>query len=311
MMMLDRVRALADKFDIIHFHIEQFHFPLFRPLAGRTLTTLHGRQDLPGLKNFYAAFPEMPLVSISEAQRRPIADANFMATIHHGLPAGLHKLTLCPRGGYLAFLGRVSPEKGIDRAIEIARMCGLPLKIAAKVDRADKDYFESVIRPMLSQPGIEFIGEIGEREKGRFLGEALALLFPIDWPEPFGVVLIEAMACGTPVLACGKGSVPEIVDDGVTGVIANGMDEMPRALRRVLALDRSRVRRRFEERFTADRMAADYIRVYERLLSRRQKTLPASRTVALPDTVVSFPGSSRPPLGTFGRPALAALPPED
>jgi glycosyltransferase involved in cell wall biosynthesis len=311
MMMLDKVRTLAAKFDIIHFHIEQFHFPLFKPLAGRTLTTLHGRQDLPGLKNFYAAFPEMPLVSISHAQRRHIPEANFVATIHHGLPSGLHKPTLCPRGGYLAFLGRISPEKGVDRAIEIARASGLPLKIAAKVDRQDKAYFEQAIRPLLDQPGIEFVGEISEREKGRFLGEALALLFPIDWPEPFGLVLIEAMACGTPVLAFGKGSVPEIVEDGVTGAIVYGMDETPRALARVIALDRAQVRRRFEERFTAERMAADYVKIYERLLAWRRQPAAPSKPVAIPDTVVSFPGPARPALGSIGQSALAIVPPEE
>jgi glycosyltransferase involved in cell wall biosynthesis len=316
MIMLDQVRCLASKFDIIHFHIEQFHFPLFKSLAGRTLTTLHGRQDLPGLPQLYASFPEMPLVSISEAQRRPIADANFAATIHHGLPVSLHKPTPAPRGGYLAFLGRISPEKGVDRAIEIAKVSGMPLKIAAKVDRADRAYFESAIKPLLGQPGVEFIGEISEREKGKFLGEALALLFPIDWPEPFGLVMIEAMACGTPVLAFDRGSVGEIIDEGVTGAVVSCMDETPRALRKVIGLDRAKVRRRFEERFTSARMAADYVKLYEKMLSKRRHETVLSRPLpaSVSETVVSFPGTQRPALGgglASGRAALAALPPED
>jgi glycosyltransferase involved in cell wall biosynthesis len=266
MLMLDRVREAAEDFDVLHFHIDQFHFPLFRPMAGRTVTTLHGRQDLPDLVPLYVGFNDMPLVSISNAQRRPIPTANFIATIHHGIPVDLHRANFNPRGGYLAFLGRISPEKRPDRAIRIAQALGIPLKIAAKVDRADEGYFRAEIEPLLSGSGVEFIGEINEQQKTDFLGEALALLFPVDWPEPFGLSMIEAMACGTPVLAFRCGSVPEIVEDGVTGMIVESMDEAIMALPKVIALDRRQVRRRFEERFSAARMAKDYVNVYRSLL---------------------------------------------
>jgi glycosyltransferase involved in cell wall biosynthesis len=268
MLMLDRVRECADDFDILHFHIDQFHFPLFRPLAGRTVTTLHGRQDLPDLRPLYFGFNEMPLVSISDAQRTPIPNANFVATVYHGLPLDLHRPTFNPRGGYLAFLGRISPEKGVDRVIKVAQTLGIPLKMAAKIDRADEAYFREQIAPLLEGPGVQFIGEINEQEKTDFLGQALALMFLIDWPEPFGLTMIEAMACGTPVLACRRGSVEEVVDDGLTGHIVDSIDEAIVTLPRVMALDRRAVRRRFEERFTATRMAKDYLRVYKSLLAR-------------------------------------------
>jgi glycosyltransferase involved in cell wall biosynthesis len=268
MLMLDRVRECADDFDILHFHIDQFHFPLFRPLAGRTVTTLHGRQDLPDLRPLYFGFNEMPLVSISDAQRTPIPNANFVATVYHGLPLDLHRPTFNPRGGYLAFLGRISPEKGVDRVIKVAQTLGIPLKMAAKIDRADEAYFREQIAPLLEGPGVQFIGEINEPEKTDFLGQALALMFLIDWPEPFGLTMIEAMACGTPVLACRRGSVEEVVDDGLTGHIVDSIDEAIVTLPRVMALDRRAVRRRFEERFTATRMAKDYLRVYKSLLAR-------------------------------------------
>jgi glycosyltransferase involved in cell wall biosynthesis len=266
MLMLDRVRQQAAEFDILHFHIDFFPFPLFRSIANRTVTTLHGRQDLPDLLPYYLGFGDMPLVSISDAQRRPITDANFAATIYHGIPADLHKPTLEPRGGYLAFLGRISPEKRVDRAIAIALAAGLPLKIAAKVDRVDEVYFRSEIEPLLRQPGIDYIGEIDDRRKGAFLGGARALLFPIDWPEPFGLSMIEAMACGTPVLAFRNGAVPEVIDEGVTGHIVDKVDEAIAMLGAVLALDRRRVRQRFDERFTARRMAQDYVKIYERVI---------------------------------------------
>jgi glycosyltransferase involved in cell wall biosynthesis len=266
MIMLDKLRRMASQFDILHFHIDQFHFPIFHDEPSRALTTLHGRQDLPDLKVLYEAFPEMPLVSISDAQRKPIVNANFVGTVRHGISRDLFAPTLLPRGGYLAFLGRISPEKRIDRAIAIAEAVGLPLKIAAKVDRADEAYFRREIAPLLDHPLIEFLGEIDERQKGRFLGEARALLFPIDWAEPFGLVMIEAMACGTPVLAFRQGSVPEVVDEGITGHVVDTVDEAFRTIGRVLGLDRGRVRRRFEERFTARRMAQDYVKIYEKLI---------------------------------------------
>jgi|RhiMetdeSRZDD1v2_1073273.scaffolds.fasta_scaffold539915_1 glycosyltransferase involved in cell wall biosynthesis len=281
MLMLDRVRQHADEFDMLHFHIDQFHFPLFRDRARRTVTTLHGRQDLPDLKALYTGFSDMPLVSISDAQRRPIPKANFAATVYHGLPADKLSATLKPRGGYVAFLGRIAPEKRPDRAIHIARALGVPLKIAAKVDRADEVYFREVIEPMLEGPGVEYIGEISEQQKSEFLGEALALLFPGNWPEPFGLAMIEAMACGTPVLAFRCGSVPEVVEDGMTGAIVDNVDEAIATLPRVLALDRGGVRRRFEERFTATRMARDYLTVYRSLL-KRAETKPTQAEEDMP-----------------------------
>ena len=279
MLMLDRVRALAEEFDILHFHIDQFHFPLFRPMANRTVTTLHGRQDLPDLKPLYIGFSDMPLVSISNNQGRLIANANVVAAIHHGIPSDLHKPIYNPRGGYVAFLGRISPEKGPERAIRIARAFGIPLKISAKVDKVDEAYFRERIEPLLNEPGVEFIGEINERNKTAFLGEARALLFPIDWPEPFGLVMIAAMACGTPVLAFRYGSVSEVVDNGVTGAIVDTVDEAVSALPQVLALDRRAVRRRFEQRFSSARMATDYVSLYRSL---RKKASISERETALP-----------------------------
>lgn len=267
-MMSDRVHRLADKFDVLHFHIDMIHVPLFRGLEHKTITTLHGRQDLPDLWPFYRAFPQMPLVSISDSQRAPIPEANFAATVMHGLPSDLHRPNFDPRGGYLAFLGRISAEKRPDRAIALAKAIGMPLKIAAKVDKADEDYFRDVVHPLIEGDSlIEFIGEVDERAKTAFLGEARALLFPIDWPEPFGLVMIEAMACGTPVLAFGCGSVPEVIDDGLTGRIVTSMSEAVTALPDVLGLDRRAIRRRFDERFTARRMAQDYVALYQRQAS--------------------------------------------
>ena len=268
MLMLDRVRELADEFDVLHFHIDQFHFPLFRPIANKTVTTLHGRQDLPDLKPLYLGFSDIPLVSISNAQRKPIPNANFVATVYHGLPLHLLKPTSRASGGYVAFLGRISPEKRPDRAIRIAQALELPIKIAAKVDKVDEAYFREKIVPLLNQPGVQFIGEIDERAKSEFLGNAGALVFPIDWPEPFGLSMIEAMACGTPVLAFCCGSVPEIIDPGVTGAIVRTMAEAIRTLPQVLALDRRTVRQGFEQRFSATRMAKDYIQVYGSVLKR-------------------------------------------
>src|SRR6266545_1136953 len=275
MLMLDKVRDRADEFDVLHFHIDQFHFPLFRPIADRALTTLHGRQDLPDLQALYRGFSDMPLVSISDSQRRPVPNAGFVATIHHGIPADLHRPSGNPRGAYLAFLGRICPEKRPDHAIAIARAAGIPLRIAAKVDKVDQAYFHSTIEPLLNGSDVTFVGEINEHDKTAFLGDALALLFPIEWPEPFGLAMIESMACGTPVLAFRHGSVPEVIDDGVTGVIVDSMEQAMSALPRVLALDRGAVRRRFEERFSAARMAQDYVNVYRSL---RRTSLRTDRT---------------------------------
>jgi len=266
MLMLDKVRSRAADFDVLHFHIDHFHFPVFRHLPVPTLTTLHGRQDHRDCLPFFAGFSDMPLVSISDAQRAPLPHANFFATIHHGIPLALHEASYRAKGGYVAFMGRISPEKGPDDAIRIATSLGIPLKIAAKVDKVDEPYFREVVEPMLSAEGVEFIGEISEKEKGPFLRDAVALLFPICWPEPFGLVMIEAMSCGTPVLAYRAGSVPEIIDEGVTGMIVDDIDQARIALVQVAALDRRKVRSRFEERFTARRMAKDYVRVYRGLV---------------------------------------------
>jgi glycosyltransferase involved in cell wall biosynthesis len=270
MLMLDKVRARMRAFDILHFHIDHFHFPLFRPIAGRTLTTLHGRQDLPDLKPLYRGFADMPLVSISRKQREPIAYANFVANVYHGIPIDLHAPSFKPDEGYLAFLGRISPEKGVERSIAIARASGIALKLAAKVDKADEIYFRENVVPLLDGPGVEFVGEIDERAKNEFLGQASALLFPIDWPEPFGLVMIEAMACGTPILAFRGGSVSEVVEPGLTGEIVDTVEEAILALPRVLSLDRRKVRRHFEHRFSAKRMAEDYVNVYGALLRQSE-----------------------------------------
>ncbi len=296
MLMLDRVRERAEEFDVLHFHIDCLHFPLFRPIAGRTVTTLHGRQDLYDLRPLYLGFSDMPLVSISNAQRKPIPHANFAATVYHGVSTASVTPIFSPRGGYVAFLGRISPEKRPDRAIEIARALGVPLKIAAKVDKADEAYFRETIEPLLTGPGVEFVGEINEAQKGEFLGDASALLFPIDWPEPFGLVMIEAMACGTPVLAFRQGSVPEIIDDGVTGRIVDTVEEAIVALPQVLALDRRAVRRRFEERFSASRMAKDYVSVYRSLLKRDRAETAKGVDIAMPvplETIGTNPNRMR------------------
>ena len=257
----------ADAFDIVHFHIDYIHFAAVRAAGIDALTTLHGRLDLPELASVYHRYPDMPLVSISDAQRTPLRWAWWAATVHHGLP-----LTLLAegagRGGYLAFLGRISPEKRPDRAIRIARRLGMPLRIAAKIEGgSDRVYFEREIEPLLGG-GVEFVGEIGEREKASFLGDAAALLFPIDWPEPFGLVMIESMACGTPVVAFRNGSVPEIIDHGTSGWIVANEDEAVESLRGLGAFDRHACRLRFEERFSASRMARDYVDVYRGLLAR-------------------------------------------
>lgn len=280
MVMLDKVRQRADDFDVLHFHIDYLHFPLFGSGAGRSLTTLHGRQDLPDHMPLYLRFPQMPLVSISNAQRAPLPSGNFVGTVYHGLPLDLHRPNFDPKGGYLAFLGRISPEKRPDRAIEIARRAGLPLKIAAKVDKVDEAYFRDAIEPMIDGKHIEFIGEINEGIKDEFLGQAAALLFPIDWPEPFGLVMIEAMACGAPVLAFRCGSVPEIIEDGLTGRIVSSVDEAVSAVPDLLALDRRAVRARFEQRFSSAQMAAQYVKLYQKLVRRPAATTAVPSVIA-------------------------------
>jgi glycosyltransferase involved in cell wall biosynthesis len=269
---LERVLQESHRFDVIHFHLDCLHFPLSRRLGLPQLTTLHGRLDSPATARLLAEFCDLPLVSISDDQRRPLPGCRWLGTVHHGLPEQLYPFSPRP-DGYLAFLGRVSPEKGLDRAIRIADAWGLPLRIAAKVDPADRPYFEEVIAPLLKGSRAEFIGEIGEGQKARFLGEALALLFPIDWPEPFGLVMIEAMACGTPVLAFRRGAVPEVLQDGVTGVLVEDLQEAIHAKPRLLALERAVCRREFERRFTARRMAADYLRLYRWLQPPAQQEL--------------------------------------
>ncbi len=267
--MLERVFQQAAEFDIIHFHVDYLHFPLSRRQPIAHVTTLHGRLDIPDLIPVYQEFQDMPVISISNEQRKPLPWANWQATVYHGLPADLYRFRAL-RGSYLAFMGRISPEKRVDRAIEIAKRTKIPLKIAAKVDPVDKDYFETVVAPLLDDLLIEFVGEIGDAQKNEFLGNAYALLLPIDWPEPFGLVMIEAMACGTPVIAYRGGAVPEIMEEGHTGFIVEELEDAVEAVRRVPELSRKRCREVFEQRFTATRMANDYVRVYERLINNKQ-----------------------------------------
>lgn len=269
MTMLAEVLKRADDFDVIHFHTDMIHFPFFERFADKTLTTLHGRLDLKDLPGVYERWPRFGLVSISDDQRRPLPFANWKATVHHGMPSDLY--TFSPKSeGYLAFLGRISPEKRPDRAIEIATKLGKPLKMAAKVDAADKAYWETVIKPMVDGNAlVEFIGEIGDHQKPAFLGGAEALLFPIDWPEPFGLVMIEAMACGTPVIAFRCGSTPEVIEDGQTGFLVETMEQAVAAASRAHLLDREAIRARFELRFSATAMARRYLDVYGDLLARR------------------------------------------
>jgi len=267
-MLIEQVRRRAHEFDVLHFHIDLIHAPFVRSLGVPAVTTLHGRLDLPDLVPFYRSFPDLPLVSISDNQRLPMPPVNWVATVPHGLPRDLLRATFAPKGDYLAFLGRISPEKRPDRAIEIAARAGIKLRIAAKIDDADRDYWEEVIAPLVARHGdiVEFIGEIGDRQKAEFLGNARALLFPIDWPEPFGLVMIEAMACGTPIIAFGCGSVPEVIDHGRSGFIVSRLDEAVDALARLDELPRAQVRACFEQRFTDERMARDYVALYRRLI---------------------------------------------
>ncbi|MBI1891841.1 MAG: glycosyltransferase family 4 protein [Burkholderiales bacterium] len=262
---MEQLAELANQFDVIHFHTDYLHFPLARRLATPHVTTLHGRLDLPELLPLYRHFPTNPLVSISDSQRKPLNFANWQGTVHHGLPPNLYSFAR-EHGEYFLFIGRVSPEKRIDRAIEIAQKCGMRLYIGAKVDCADEAYFIESIKPLLKFPGIEFIGEIGESEKRELLEHATALLFPIDWPEPFGLVMIEALCCGTPVIAYRNGSVPEILEDGVNGFVVTNQEEAVSAGQRIQMIDRKNCRASFEKRFTAERMAQAYLEIYRKVI---------------------------------------------
>ena len=267
----ERVFQESGEFDVVHSHIDYGAFPLLRRMQTPHVTTLHGRLDISNLYNLYREFSDEPVISISNRQRLPISWANWHATVHHGIPENLYTFHE-KAGNYLAFLGRISPEKRVDHAIEIAKRAGLPLKIAAKVDNVDRDYFETAIKPLLNHDGIEFVGEIGDAEKNEFLGNAFALLFPIDWPEPFGLVMIEALACGTPVIARLRGSVPEIIEHGTTGFVIREVEEAVQAVKEIPQLSRKCCRKVFEEKFTAHRMAKDYIAAYEQLIHAR--TMP-------------------------------------
>ena len=269
-LLLENVFRHADDFDVIHFHVDYLHFPFSRRRPIVDVTTMHGRLDIPDLVPLYEEFRDMPLVSISNAQREPLPWVNWQATVYHGLPQDLYRYRPEP-GKYFAFLGRISPEKRVDRAIEIAKQTGIPLKIAAKVDPVDQEYFETVVEPLLREPLVEYISEIGESQKDEFLGNAYALLFPIDWPEPFGLAMIEAMACGTPIIAYRQGSIPEVMEEGRTGFIVNELEDAIAAARRIPELSRKRCREMYEQRFTAARMARDYLRVYERLIEGRKQ----------------------------------------
>jgi glycosyltransferase involved in cell wall biosynthesis len=276
-MQLESLGRRAHEFDVIHSHLDYFAYPTMRLLGTPAVTTLHGRLDLPELIPLYDHFGDMSVVSISDAQREPLPNANYVATVLHGLPQNL--LQKGPGGKYLAFLGRISPEKAPDAAIRIAARAGMPLKIAAKVDKVDQEYFKTKIEPLLSTADVEFIGEIGEHQKSEFLGNAAALVFPIAWREPFGLVMIEAMACGTPVVAFDNGSVPEVLENGVSGFIVHSEEEACEALRDIRDLDRNRIRAEFDSRFTAHHMAQNYLKVYARLIKARKR--PVLTTDAL------------------------------
>ena len=273
--MIEYVRQRAHLFDVLHFHIDYFPNSVFLRQDVPFLTTLHGRLDLPELGVVYSTFPQVPLISISDNQRTPLPNVGWAGTVYHGMSETLLTPLPVANRDYFAFLGRISPEKGIERAIQIAGRAGVKLKVAAKVDKADAAYFKASVEPLLADANVEFIGEINDAQKPAFLSGAKALLFPIDWPEPFGLVMIEAMACGCPIIAMRRGSVPEVMDDGVTGFVVNSVDEAVAACARLDEIDRAGVRARFEQRFTARRMAEDYVAIYRRLIAERQPQLRA------------------------------------
>jgi glycosyltransferase involved in cell wall biosynthesis len=299
-MQLETVARRAHEFDIIHCHLDYFAFPVLRLLGVPSVTTLHGRLDSPELAPLYEIYSDTPVVSISHAQRQPLPRANYVATIHHGLPQ--HSLRKGPGGKYLAFLGRISPEKAPDAAIRIAAQAGMPLKIAAKVDKVDQEYFKTKIEPLLSHADVEFIGEIAEHQKSEFLGNAAALLFPIAWREPFGLVMIESMACGTPVIAFNNGSVCEVLESGVTGFIVNTEAEAARALNGIAHLNRDRVRAEFERRFTSQHMARNYLKLYSRLALFREPVPSLYRAAFLPRSILAAP-----PAANAAAPGLNAV----
>jgi glycosyltransferase involved in cell wall biosynthesis len=278
--LIETVAQEADEYELVHFHLDYLPFSQIRRLDIPAVTTLHGRLDIPDLYPLFREFEDMRLISISDAQRAPMPWAGWLATVHHGLPADLHEPTFT-QGDYLAFLGRISPEKRVDRAIEIAKQVGMPLRVAAKIDEADRTYFESEISDLLVNSDVEFVGEIGEADKTDFLGKAAALLFPIDWPEPFGLVMIEAMSCGTPVIAFRGGSVAEIIDDGVTGFIVESVEEAVEAWKKIPSLDRQGVHQRFLERFTARTMCERYIEAYELAISEKKRAASGNRGLSL------------------------------
>ena len=278
--MLEEVMERLDEFDIIHFHCDYLHYPLSKLSGVPHISTLHGRLDFPDLFPLYRKYKQMPVVSISQYQRKPLPWINWIGNVYHGLPLDL----LSPGDGsgkYLAFLGRISPEKRVDRAIEIATRLGMPLKIAAKVDPKDRAYYEREIKPLLDRPNVEFIGEIGEHQKAEFLGKASVYLFPIDWPEPFGLTMIESMACGTPTVAFRCGSVPEVIAEGVSGFIVKDLDQAVKATEEALGLDRAACRRDFETRFSATRMASDYLKLYEAVLAPKRTSVEPSELDSL------------------------------
>ena len=276
--LLERVRRMAHEFDVLHFHLDYLPFPLFSTLDTPFVTTLHGRLDLPELQPVFDSFPDAPVISISDSQRQPLGQANWLNTIYHGLPKNLLTPQTSRKPEYLAFLGRICPEKRVDTAIKIAALSGLPLKIAAKVDKVDQDYFKTEIEPLLSQAHVEFVGEINEAQKPEFLSGAKALLFPIDWSEPFGLVMIEAMACGTPVVAFNRGSVPEVIDPGLTGYICEDVQGAVAALQNIDTLSREAIRAQFERRFTSHTMASNYVESYSALIEATRR--PMLRRVA-------------------------------
>jgi glycosyltransferase involved in cell wall biosynthesis len=297
-LLLEQVNQAAHRFDVIHWHVDYLHFPLSRRQSTPHVTTLHGRLDIPDLVPLYREFGDMPVVSISNSQRAPLPWLNWQGTVYHGLPEDRYTFRPEP-GRYLAFLGRIAPEKRVDRSIAIAQRLGMEIKIAAKVDPSDREYFEVVIAPLFRGPLVDYVGEIGEGEKDEFLGHASALLFPIDWPEPFGLVMAEAMACGTPVIAYRRGSVPEIIEDGVTGFIVDDLEGAVQAVERLPTLSRRHCRERFEERFSASRMARDYLALYQRLLDAatpaavtpvgREVTRPSRRASKVKEDVSAVP----------------------